>query len=236
MKSRYTRELLEPLVKESVSIREVLRKLGHTHQSGGMHTHIKRRLAQLGLDTSHFLGRAANTGTRHRGNPQIPANEILVQDRLKGNKEDAQRLRRALLAIGRIYRCAECGQLPIWNGEPLVLQVDHINGENLDNREENLRFLCPNCHSQTSTFGCRNRKASAVFKGKLCVDCQCIISKKATRCKACAGRYREVTKIQWPPLEEIHEMIKQTSVREAARVLGVSDTAVRKRLRSNWNI
>lgn len=52
--------------------------------------------------------------------------------------------------------CSECGLDPIWNGKPLTLQVDHINGDNTDNRPENLRFLCPNCHTQTPTYAGRN--------------------------------------------------------------------------------
>ncbi len=54
------------------------------------------------------------------------------------------------------HRCAVCSQPPKWNGEPLVLPIDHINGRTWDNRREYLRFLCPNCHSQTQTFGVRN--------------------------------------------------------------------------------
>ncbi len=53
-------------------------------------------------------------------------------------------------------QCAECGVSSIWNGKRLVLQLDHINGSNRDNRIENLRLLCPNCHSQTDTYAGRN--------------------------------------------------------------------------------
>jgi len=54
------------------------------------------------------------------------------------------------------HMCLKCGQGELWNGEPLVLQLDHIDGDNSNNARENLRCLCPNCHTQTSTFCSRN--------------------------------------------------------------------------------
>jgi predicted RNA-binding Zn-ribbon protein involved in translation (DUF1610 family) len=68
------------------------------------------------------------------------------------------RLRDALIQVGVPYVCAECGQGPTWKEKPLTLHVDHINGVNCDDRFENLRFLCPNCHTQTDTFCSRNVK------------------------------------------------------------------------------
>jgi len=53
--------------------------------------------------------------------------------------------------------CALCGQGPLWNDLPLVLQLDHINGVSNDHRIENLRILCPNCHTQTETFAGKTR-------------------------------------------------------------------------------
>lgn len=56
------------------------------------------------------------------------------------------------------YICSICGQEPYWNGKPMVLILDHINGINNDNRLENLRFVCSNCDSQLPTYKSRNRK------------------------------------------------------------------------------
>jgi hypothetical protein len=53
-------------------------------------------------------------------------------------------------------KCYECGLSDTWNGKPITLEIDHINGNSLDHRVENLRLLCPNCHSQTSYFRGRN--------------------------------------------------------------------------------
>lgn len=100
--------------------------------------------------------RGYKDGTRHawnRGRRSKSIDEILVKDREKpGN------LRDLLLEIGRDYRCECCGQPPVHNGRSLTLQVDHIDGDNRNQERTNLRFLCPNCHSQTPTFGWKNRK------------------------------------------------------------------------------
>ena len=53
-------------------------------------------------------------------------------------------------------KCVECGIEKEWNTKPIVLEIDHINGHSEDNRIENLRMLCPNCHSQTTTYRRRN--------------------------------------------------------------------------------
>lgn len=75
---------------------------------------------------------------------------------LRPGKAKRGPLKRALLAVGRPYVCEECGIGPKWNGRDLALPIDHKNGDRDDHREENLRFLCPNCHSQTPTFAGRN--------------------------------------------------------------------------------
>lgn len=154
--SKYTKELLLPIVASSCSMAEVFRKLG-VKVTGGTYAWIPKVIAAHGLSTSHFTGQLTNSGAGHKGGPdKLSFTQILVYDRNQGRREDVRRLRRALVESGVPEKCSECGQGTVWNGQPLVLQVEHRNGNFVDNRPENVCFLCPNCHSQTATFSGRN--------------------------------------------------------------------------------
>lgn len=141
--------MLEPLIKSSYSIIEVLKKLNMSDHGGNRYT-IKKKAKKFGISIDHFTGKRHLLGKKSLN--RKPWNEVLVIKKNKSKREDAYRLRRALIESGREYKCSKCGSNSIWQNKELRLQVDHIDGNRFDNRPRNIRFLCPNCHSQTDNF------------------------------------------------------------------------------------
>jgi hypothetical protein len=140
---KYTKDILLKAVSNSVSVAEVLRKLG-IKETGGSHAHISRRIKLFGIDTSHMLGQRHNL--RKPNLPKLHWSKILIK-RTSGRRGHAHILRRALIEYGKEYKCIKCSNRGEWLGQKLVLQVHHTNSDWLDDRPENLEFVCPNCHS-----------------------------------------------------------------------------------------
>lgn len=142
----YTDDQIALAVKESLSIAEVMRKLGIRY-AGGSYCNLKRRILKAGIDTAHFLGKGWNRNRAPKNKRHWTG--ILIDRSQSGyRREHAAPLRRALLDYGRDHKCALCMNGGTWNGKKLILEIDHIDRNWLDDRPENLRFLCPNCHSQ----------------------------------------------------------------------------------------
>ncbi|MEX0170088.1 HNH endonuclease [Streptomyces sp. LMG1-1-1.1] len=153
---RWTREVLEDAVAASTSLCEVLRRLG-VEVVGGQHAHIGRRIKAFGIDTSHFTASVRTENMRFNQRRRSPA-EVLVQNESPhAGRLPSDRLKRAMLECGVADRCAGCGNEGAWRDAPLPLEVDHIDGNWRNNRIENLRLLCPNCHSTTDTYRGRGK-------------------------------------------------------------------------------
>ncbi len=195
---------LRTAVASSVSVAEVIRRLGR-RQAGGTHTWISRKIKTLGIDTSHFLGQASRRG---KASPQkMTWDQVLVLKAPGSRRQQAVRLRRAMIESGMEYRCEGCDNTGKWQGHSLVLEVDHINNDWEDDRKENLRFLCPNCHAQVTN------------------------PEKPPKVKV-QRRYKvpHKTKIAWPPLDELLAMLQDSNYLQLGRKLGVSDNAIRKHI------
>jgi hypothetical protein len=150
---KWTREILQEAVSASMNMGEVLRRLG-LEVVGGHHTHISRRIKAYGIDVSHF-----RTPSR-RGEPRRPRTPeaLLVQQAPdRARRVHSDRLRWAMTELGVPEQCQRCRVGTIWRGRPLPLEVDHIDGDWRDNRIENLRFLCLNCHSVTDNYRGRGK-------------------------------------------------------------------------------
>lgn len=159
MKYQFTKEQVQEAVNNSLSIAQVCRELG-IRPIGGNYKTINSKLKLFEIDISHFTGAAWNVGLRYRPvRKLIPMEEILIVDSTYTNTGS---LKKRLYKEGLKEKKCEICDITHWMDNPITLELDHINGSNTDNRLENLRILCPNCHSQTTSFRGRNQNRSAI--------------------------------------------------------------------------
>lgn len=151
---RWSEQQLIDAVESSRSRRQVLKKLGLI-EAGGNYAQIAKYIRILKIDTRHFTGPLWSKGLRGIGKPIIPTEKILVSD----SDFQSYKLKKRLFRENyKEPKCEECGWATISEDGRLPLELDHINGNSRDNRLENLRVLCPNCHSLKPTHRGRNRK------------------------------------------------------------------------------
>ena len=138
------------LVKSKFTYSDILRELGLSPKGGSSTDILKRRIKELNCSTEHFKT------TKVSSNVKYTLEEILIEN---SNYHNISCLKNRLIKENKLeYKCAICGTEGDWLGQKLSLQLDHINGINNDHRLENLRFLCPNCHSVTDTYAGKNKK------------------------------------------------------------------------------
>lgn len=144
-----TDEEFRNIIASNYSYSDCLRALGLGTKGGSSTDILKRRIKELNCPIDHFNREKAEANIKY------DLKDILVKD---SSYLNIARLKKRLISQGILeYKCAICG-LKEWQNKPISLQLDHINGNNNDHRIENLRLLCPNCHSQTITFAGKNKK------------------------------------------------------------------------------
>lgn len=221
-------EEFKSIVLREKTSQKIIEALG-LRLAGTAYTGLKIRLQQLGLYDVVSSNNAKLRADVLRPKKRLTNKQIFVKHR----RVTAHRLKVALQSVGcSIETCEICGQPSVWNNQRLVLQVDHKNGDHCDNRRENLQIVCPNCHTQTDTFGVRNR---------LKIENTIVYCKKCRKptagtgasglCISCAQHNRRKV-LARPILDKLVQEVKTLGYSATGRKYGVSDNAVRKWLKN----
>jgi hypothetical protein len=224
-RKRISDEQIIEAIEKAKNIKDALQLLGMA-VCGSNYGTIYKCIILHKIDISHFEKPGFKNG--HQPINELPDEKVFVIN----GRHNKIRLKARIIRKGlKDYVCSRCG-ISEWQGEKLTLHLDHINGMRDDDRLENLRFLCPNCHSLTETYCGRNNKIYP--DGKFC-KCGKEIYRDSEKCGSCAGKDKP-TKITWPKKEELLEMLKKTSFVAIGKQLGVSDNAIRKHLKKRCGI
>jgi 5-methylcytosine-specific restriction endonuclease McrA len=216
---------LQKLLDESNSIIEVLEKLGMSKYCGN-HRPLLKRIEKSNLSTSILYENRNKSRNLHMKTLKINNTTPIENVFIKGSEKSSSDIRRVVLRNKLLpYVCNKCNNIGKWMGEEITLQIDHIDGDRKNNELSNLRFLCPNCHSQTDTFGSKNHKklyyctcGNKILKqSKYCVQCA---SKNISRPLKFEIGKEELEKLIWK------DNLPYTTI---GKMFGVSDNAVRKR-------
>lgn len=216
---------LQQALDESHSIVKVIQILGLNGYSGN-HRTLKKRFEEEEFDFTKFeKNKKKEHSERFKKIGKLykkPDSEVFCKNSTYVNNKSLKE--RLIKDHNWEYKCSECGVGDIYNDKPLSLQLDHINGVNCDNRFENLRFLCPNCHSQTETFS--GKKTKLPPKKYYC-KCGNEKSKQGVQCRSCKASSQ--FSIDWPDNDILSNLVSSLPMVKVAEKIGCSDTAVRKR-------
>lgn len=218
-------EVIHEAVSASYSVTETLRRLGLDNKGGNYKT-CKKYIELFNIDKSHFK----TQGELISGKRNV--NHTTLDEYLCSTNPVNQVIRKKMVAEGiKPDVCEICGQGNTWNDRPLVLQIDHMDGDNQNNNLTNLRIICPNCHTQTKTFGFKSR----VVK-RHCIICTSPImtGNNKTCSREChAELARRITTHDNPIWlkYDLSEMIKTMTNTQIAQEIGFTETSVRKRLK-----
>ena len=228
---KMNKEAFAVLIKNCNSFSEVLEYFGF---DGRNFNTLRRRLKLEGVDYKHLQDNGKAVGIKNIGQKgKRPLSDILK----KNSKIKGPEVKKRLIEEGILEdRCSneKCSVDGTWLGEKITLQLDHINGIHDDSRLENLRLLCPNCHTQTETWG--SKRGFGGIRNN-CVDCGKFIRIKRTiRCIKCHRIHisfgvPERQKIKWPSAKSLEKQVLSFGYEKVGRKLSVTGAAVKKFLK-----
>lgn len=222
-----SKEELVKVVNKSTSIADVLRNYGYG-TTGASHKILKQRLEADNIDISHIkLGSKSNLGRKFL---HSLTEEEFVKSYLSTDKQSSNSVIKKYVLLYNLipYVCCNCGNNGIWNNKKISLQLDHINGINYDNTINNLRFLCPNCHSQTDTFGSKNRRKK-IKKIHQCITCKTQIYKnsKSGFCLSCKNKKNGILESKLDR-NIIEKLVWEKNLSKIARDLSCSSNGLKQ--------
>lgn len=209
---------LQIMLDENSSYSEILLKIGYKSNSGYLTKLLGEKAKNL--DKTKFN---KNRYNKLKNRLKRESDSLFVEN---GRYTDRTVVRRRFIETIE-YKCNVC-HLSSWNNSNISLELDHINGINTDNRLDNLRLLCPNCHSQTTTYSGRN-----ILKEKPIYYCNCgnVKCKTSPQCKKCSSK--SMAKIKWPAIEHMAKLVWEKPTTEISKDLGVSDASIAKFCKKN---
>lgn len=209
-------------INDANGITDFLRTLGMSVR-GTNWSLVKERIKLSNINTSHFFSKSEMSKKTTTLSKEEFVN-VMLQD--SSTKRSGKVIKKYLFLYDfKKEACEKCGIGSWWCGEPITLQLDHINGVNTDDRLENLRILCPNCHSQTETFA---GKALRVKPKKFCKDCNVFLEHQGERCRDCEHkRPRKLTKLKLS-LDELAKLVWEKPSEIIAKEQGVSGASISK--------
>jgi 5-methylcytosine-specific restriction endonuclease McrA len=240
---KYRQDQIEEAVKIAKCYSDVFRNLG-LGVNGGSYKWMKKLIDKYEIDISHFLSAAQLGNMQYRINMVV--RDINTDDISTDSRLSANRLQNFMFSKGKNHQCNICG-LSSWMDSPIRLDIDHIDNNPINNHINNLQFICPNCHRQktikyvptsSELFKMTTSKkmkddVKFVTTRKIvridnhCIDCDKIITNKATKCKSCSSIGK--TRIDWPDDEILKKSVWDKPMFTLAKEWNCSDVAIAKR-------
>ena len=221
LRTKYTKQLLGPIVEQCRSWAEVCRKLEVSSRTGAQ-SYIAKVAKAYDLPTTHFTGKAWNKGKT------FPHKQPIEKYLVANSPCNSNYIKKRLIKEGfKKQECELCG-LTDWQGAPAILELDHINSDHFDNRLENLQLLCPNCHAMETRRRLVDRREQKMPPKPTRTKKEKIKGDPHWRTKP-KPSFRKVVR---PEKDELQRLIRTASFVQIGKTFGVSDNAVRKWCRS----